>query len=105
MIEVKKILLRIYKFFLVKIYQKIKFKKIFDKNLSLPLNPVINKKINYKIYSKEILVRDILFRENKSNISNKLSFLEVGGGNENSPYLLNIYKNFKLNNNGLFVGT
>ena len=96
MIEIKKLLLRIYKFFLVKIYQKIRFRIIFDKNLRLPLNPVINKKINYKFYSKEILVRDILFRENKSN---KLSFLDVGGGNGNSPYLLNIYKNFKLNKN------
>tara|TARA_B100000795_G_C22718552_1_gene406472 strand:+ start:282 stop:1082 length:801 start_codon:yes stop_codon:yes gene_type:complete len=95
----KKLLLRVYKYFLAKkkyIYQKIRFRIIFDKNLRLPINSVINKKIDYKFYSKEILVRDILFRENKSN---KLSFLDVGADHGDSPFFLNIYKNFILNKN------
>ncbi len=78
------------------IYLKIKFRIIFDKNLTLPIHTIKNKRVNYKFYSKEILVRSILLKENQSK---KLNFLDVGGNDGGQKYLLKYHKNFKYNKN------
>ena len=80
---------------IVKVYKKIKFRIIFDKNLILPVDKIKNKKINYKFYSKEILVRNILLKENNKN---KLNFIDLGG-RDGETYFLKFYKNFKVNKN------
>ena len=77
-------------------YRIIKFRIIFDKNLTLPGTKIQNKRVNYKFYSKEILVRSILLKENQSK---KLNFLDVGGGDGGQTYLLRYYKNFEYNKN------
>ena len=80
------------------IYKKIKFRIIFDKNLTLPKTKIQNKnkRVNYKFYSKEILVRSILLKENQSE---KLNFLDIGGRDGGQTYLLKNYKNFEFNKN------
>lgn len=50
---------------LSKIYRKIKFNIIFDNNLILPKDKIRNKKINYKFYSKEILVRNFILNQDQ----------------------------------------
>ena len=78
------------------IYKKIKFRIIFDKNLILPKTKIQNKRVNYKFYSKEILVRSILLKENQSE---KLNFLDIGGRDGVQTNLLKNYKNFEFNKN------
>ena len=78
------------------IYRIIKFRIIFDKNLTLPGTKIQNKIVNYKFYSKEILARSILLKENQSK---KLNFLDVGGRDGGQNYLLKYYKNFEYNKN------
>ena len=86
--------------FIIKIYnhilKKLKFRIIFDKNLTLPKTQIKNKKVNYKFYSKEILVRSVLLKENQSE---KLNFLDIGGRDGAQTYLLKNYKNFEFNKN------
>ncbi len=81
---------------IVRIYKKLKFSIIFDKNLILPEEKIIEKKTNYKFYSKEILVRNFLFKKNNSN---KLNFLDMGGRDGAHSYILKYDKNFKINRN------
>ena len=76
------------------LYKKIRFNIILDKNLTLPHDKIKNKKINYKFYSKEILARKIIFKENQTK---KLNFLDIGGDDGAQTYLLKYYKNFELN--------
>ena len=76
------------------LYKKIRFNIILDKNLILPHDKIKNKKIKYKFYSKEILARKIIFKENQTK---KLNFLDVGGDDGELTYLLKYYKNFELN--------
>tara|TARA_B100001057_G_scaffold367384_1_gene370754 strand:+ start:987 stop:1832 length:846 start_codon:yes stop_codon:yes gene_type:complete len=78
------------------IYLKIKFRIIFDKNLTLPTPTIKNKRVNYKFYSKEILTRSILLKEKQSK---KLNFLDVGGRDGGKTYLLKYYKNYEYNKN------
>ena len=82
---------------LSKIYRKIKFNIIFDNNLVLPKDKIRNKKINYKFYSKEILVRNIILNQDQKIKKN--NFLDIGGRDGLKTYLLKYYKNFKINKN------
>jgi hypothetical protein len=79
---------------LIKIYNS-RIKIIIDFNQKLPRGKIVNKKIPYKFYSKEILSRSVVL-EKKSY--RKLNFLDVGG-RDGETYLLNYYKNFEKNLN------
>ena len=97
MIVVKKFLPN-YFINILKRFYKLRLKIIFDLNISLPRGKIINKKINYKFYSKDILSRNFLLRKKIAKI---LNFLDLGGRQGDLPYLLKYHKNFSNNLNYL----
>ena len=83
---------------ILKQFYNLRLKVIFDLNIRLPREKIINKNINYKFYSKDILSRNFVINK-KSYI--KLNFLDLGGRAGDLPYLLKYHKNFENNLNYL----
>jgi SAM-dependent methyltransferase len=82
----------------LKRFFKLRLKIIFDLNISLPREKIINRTINYKFYSKDILCRNFILGKKSFK---KLNFLDLGGKDRALPYLLRYHKNFENNLNYL----